>query len=836
MNHFHLSLLVIFAIHSAVLTAPDRVAGQEQTTDDSAQENVAQTITTPNNSAAVHFFETNIRPLLLEHCIKCHGDQKQEGGLRLDSREAFLTGGDTGPALVVGDAAKSLLVDAIHYRELEMPPEKPLADSQIADIERWISAGAAWPAEQTLLLRSQKTFTDQERQHWSFRPLFSVEVPNVQADWCRNEIDRFVWQRLNTQQLKPGMPAERSALIRRVTFQLTGLPPTAEEVHAFVHHPAEDAYEQLLTRLLESPAFGERWAQHWLDLVRYADSDGYKADDFRPLAWRYRDYVIASLNANKPFDQFIREQIAGDEIDPHNPQAIAATGYLRCGIYEYNQADVATQWSGMIDDITEVTADALLGLTFQCAKCHDHKFDPILQKDFYRLRAFFEPLRMHEDRLLATQQEIAAYQAQLAIWSEQTAEIRQQLAAIEDPLFTSAERTAYDRFPDEIRAVLDIASEDRSPHQRQLAELAERQIQQKRDAAEVEKKLKDEKLAAWKKLKSELKAFDHLYPAELPRAQVAIDIGSTPPPTMIPGIEDQVIEPGYLSILDPRDLQIEPIGNSSGRRTALANWLVSRQNPLTARVIVNRIWQMHFGNGLVNTPNNFGKLGTEPSHPELLDFLAMRFIESDWDIKAMHHFILQSATYQQSTAVEPELLLADPGNRWLARQNRQRLDGEEIRDAILLVSGKLDQRVGGPAVDFNSTRRSIYLKAWRNQHEPLMEAFDLPERSESVGKRNVTVTAPQSLLMMNGPWLDKMAVAFADRLESEFSEPRVQVEQAFVQAYGREPSQTECDDALQAMQEINRVSSRKTEAGKSTAGLIGICHVLFNGNEFLFTD
>ena len=388
----------------------------------------------------LQFFETKVRPILAQNCHKCHGADKQKGDLRLDVHDMALAGGESGPAVVPGKPEESLLVEAINYGSFEMPPDGKLNAEQIETLTHWVKIGAPWPDEHSgtgpALRQGRDKITDADRQYWAFQPVRHFEPPMIQGDaWSHSPIDRFLLATMKAEGVRPAPPADRQTLIRRASFDLLGLPPTPDQVEAFLADERPDAYERLIDRLLASPQYGERWARHWLDLVRYADSDGYKQDDFRPNAWRYRDYVIRTLNADKSYARFVQEQIAGDEIAPHDPEALIATGYQRLGIYEYNQRDVETQWRVLLNDVTDVTADVFLGMGLSCARCHDHKFDPILQKDYFRLQAFFTPVRLLDETPVATAEQMADYQAKLAEWEAKTADIRRELAEIEQPSY-----------------------------------------------------------------------------------------------------------------------------------------------------------------------------------------------------------------------------------------------------------------------------------------------------------------------------------------------------------------------------------------------------------------
>ena len=612
----------------------------------------------------VEFFEKKVRPILVEQCFKCHStaQKKNRGGLVVDSLAGLLQGGDTGPALVVGKPEASLLIKAVSHadKDLQMPKEK-LPAEQIAVLEQWVKMGAPWPGANTSTARPPGKITDEDRRWWAFQPVRTPSLPEVKDGWVRNPIDRFILTRLQAEGLTPAPAAERAALIRRVYFDLTGLPPTPTEVETLLKDQSPNWYETLVDRLLASPRYGERWARHWLDLVRYAESDGYRIDDYRPTAWRYRQYVIDSFNQDKPYNRFVQEQLAGDEIAPDDPAALAATGFLNLWIYEYNQRDVRTQWSIILDDITDVTADVFLGLGMGCAKCHDHKFDPILQKDYYRLQAFFAPMLPQTSTPLATPAQLAEHKEKLRRWEEKTADIRRQMEAIEAPYRQSAARGAVSKFPEDIQEMILKPVGERLPLEHQLAELAYRQVYY--EYARLDSKMKDEHKQAMIALRKQLVEHDKDRPPALPPGLTVRDVGTTPPPTIIPKRNTQV-EPGYLTLLDEAPAKIDAMPNSTGRRSTLARWITEPSNPLTTRVIVNRVWQYHFGRGLVGTSSDFGRLGDKPTHPELLDWLATRFVQDGWSIKQLHRLIMNSATYRQG-ARHPALeaaLKKDPDN------------------------------------------------------------------------------------------------------------------------------------------------------------------------------
>ncbi len=713
--------------------------------------------------AKLAFFEKEIRPLFATHCYECHGEKKQKSGLRLDHIGDILRGGETGPAIVRGDVEKSLLIEAIRYKneDLQMPPSDKgkLAPEDIARLEKWVEIGAPWPAESpSRVARDEHGFTPEARAFWTFQPLTQPQPPaGLGAGWARSDIDRFIAAKHTELGLVPSPAADRAELARRVYFDLHGLPPTREELAAFVTDPDPRAFERLVDTLLASPRYGERWAQHWLDLVRYSESDGYRADALRPGAWPYRDYVIASFNADKPYDQFVREQLAGDEIAPDKPEVLVATSYLRNPVYEWNQRDVRGQAELILNDLTDNAGEVFLGLSFGCARCHDHKFDPILQKDYFALRAFFQPVNWRTDLALATPEERARHARGQAEWEKATADIRAQMDALVGPAVEKAVRKAHDKFTDDLQAMLDKTPTQRAPHEHVLATLAERQLQYERENFDPQKALKvAEEKARYRQLEVELKKFDELKPKPLLSALVATDTGPVAPPTLMKSKKgERAIEPGFLTLIDPKPPAITPLENSTGRRTALAAWITRPDNQLATRVIVNRVWQYHFGRGLAGTPNDLGHLGERPTHPELLDWLAGRFVAGGWRIKALHRDILLSATYQQTARapVAGKAAMVDPANKYVWRFSPRRLDAEQARDAMLAASGELDLTAGGPSQDATtSPRRAIYTIKKRNTQNEFLRSLDAPAGFSSTAERQQTATPLQALLFMNGDW------------------------------------------------------------------------------------
>ncbi|MGC4046440.1 MAG: PSD1 and planctomycete cytochrome C domain-containing protein [Armatimonas sp.] len=667
------------------------------------------------------FFESRVKPILQKSCLGCHGVGTTLGGLDLRTRAGAQKGGTRGTELGT-NAAQSRLYQLISGSHApQMPPGGKLPAAEIQVLKTWLDGGAPWGGEQPLGAAQKQVW-------WSLAPL----NPHTE----KPDIDSFITVGLTENGLTPSKEASRRVLIRRVYADLWGLPPAPEDVQAFVKDSDPKAYEKLVDKLLASPAYGERWGRHWLDLARYADSGGFEGDKDRPLMWRYRDWVIDAFNSDMPYDRFLRFQLAGDELRPSDPNALIATGYLACGPQDIVENNARTR-ANELDDLVSTTGSVILGLTVGCARCHDHKYDPIAMTDYYRLSAVFAP----------------------------------------------TERREVDGPGGKIQAVTDKGRT--------------------------------------------------VPPAHLLRRGDAYLVGPE-------------IKPGFLASLPGGDATLgdAPLeATTTRRRVMLAQWITSEKNPLTARVMVNRIWMHHFGRGLVNTPSNFGVNGELPSHPELLDWLATQFIQSGWSIKKMHRLMLLSKTYRQASAIRPDAIAKDPLNRQLWRMPLQRLEGEAVRDAILTVAGTLNPERGGPPVyppvdpslradtfqgmnwpegeDSPKTwRRSVYVKVKRSLLLPQLEVFDCPEITYTVEKRNVTTTPLQALTLLNDPLILKQAGFFAARLQKERPDnPTAQVTRAYQLCLSRAPTATE----LKLSQEFLK-----------TRSLTEFCHSMLNLNEFVY--
>jgi len=729
---------------------------------------------------------------------------------------------------------------------------------------------------------AQRPFREAERRFWAFQKVIQPPVPEVNnRKWVRNEIDAFILAKLEEKNLRPNPRTDKITLIRRATLDLTGLPPSPEEVQSFLSDTSPQAYEKLVDRLLASPHYGERWGRHWLDLARYAESEGFRTDVFRPNVWRYRDYVIESLNQDKPYDRFVKEQLAGDELYPDDAAARIATGFNRHFSDEFNMNDPVQRRQEILNDVTDTVASVFLGLTYGCARCHDHKFDAILHKDYYRLQAFFANTRNENSLSILTGETARTYQQRLANWEAQTKEIR---AGIDALLADSRQRRLKNeliKFQPEVQQAFLARPEERTPFQKHMFARVRSFTNEDQDA--MGKRLSGDAHKRYEELKKQLDQFAGLKPPDPPVAQAMIDEGREAPRTYVlargafdaPGEE---VQPGFLTILDPSPARIVPPQNvnSSGRRSALANWIVDPENPLTARVMVNRIWHFHFGRGIVATTSDFGVMGDRPTHKELLDHLAVKFVENGWSMKRIHRMILLSNTYQQSSAYQPAAAAADPSNKLLWRFDRRRLEGEAIRDAMLFASRRLNPKMGGPGVyaplppgailarsveetawleekdPAEASRRSIYIVVKRNLPYPMYDAFDLPDTHESCARRYYTVTPTQSLALMNNELVLGWSQTLAGRVLNDAGLPlNAQVDRLYRIVFSRTPKTKERQAVMEFLKSQKAILGERLARKEKVllpdqvpagielahaAAFVDLCHALMNSNEFLYLN
>jgi hypothetical protein len=778
------------------------------------------------DAEGIAFFEAKIRPVLVERCYQCHsaGSEKLKGGLRVDHREGMVRGGDGGPSVVPGKPDESPLIEAIRYRDefLRMPPKAPLPPEQVADFEAWVKMGAPDPREAPPAADPPRNPIDLEkaRAFWSFRPVGDPPVPAVKdAAWPKNDVDRFVLARLEADGLAPVPVADKTTLIRRATFDLTGLPPTPEEVDAFLDDGSPRAFEAVVDRLLASPAYGERWGRHWLDLVRYADTAGCNSDFPVPSAYKYRNYVISAFNRDKPYDRFLREQVAGDQL-PVEPEAgrheqIIATGYLAISRRFGSSPD---EFHLTIDDSIDNIGKAFLGLSVSCARCHDHKFDPIPQSDYYALYGILDSSKYAYPGL-------------------ENARRAHDFVALGTPQDAEALRR-YDAEAGRLEGRLrKLKKEKNSPRNGRTLEQVN---------------------AEFDRVTEELRQLD----AHAPAVDKAYAVAEGDPhdahifrkgDPAHPGAE---VPRGFLQVLGGARLPEGMKSNSSGR-LELAAWLTDPRNPLTARVMVNRIWLHHFGKGIVPTPNDFGARGRPPTHPELLDHLASRFIRDGWSIKAMHRRLMLSRTYQLAGFDDSHNASVDPANHLQWRHDRRRLSAEEIRDAMLAVAGTLDRSEGGPfplppesefrytqhvqfvAPDsFDTPRRTIYQIQQRLRRRRILEVFDGADPNVTTPDRPLSTTAIQALYLMNDPFVHDRADELAGRLEAASPDVDGRIDLAYRLAFGRAATAEEVSagraylaDARPALAEAGLPPDEQPRAA-----LDSLMRVLLSSNEFLFVD
>ncbi len=752
------------------------------------------------------FFEKRVRPILANRCFACHGPDAGEGqaGLRLDSLDGMLRGGRSGPAIVPGQASRSLLIHAVnHDTLLQMPPKAKLSIDEVAALTRWVDGGAHWPhaaPSATRAARAMPTgreFTEAERSHWAFRPMGDPKAP-VGGETV---IDAFIRPQLDAKGLEPAPRADKRTLIRRATMDLHGLLPTPAELRDFVQDKSDRAFERVVDRLLASPRYGERWGRHWLDVARYADSNGMDDNIVHGDAWRYRDYVIRAFNRDKPYDQFVREQLAGDVItdwgDENRAEGLIATGFLMLGPKMVGEDDPVKQKLDFADEQLATTSRAFLALTVDCARCHDHKFDPIRSADYYSMLGMFTSTKT-----------VLTYR------------VTSKLNA------TALGGPGDDRRLSEIEKRFDYHSDFVTNYNR--ATTPERVLEAQQEA------LGD--------------ALEDYF--EIPKAMAAAEGDVEDLPVMIRGSH---LTPGALA---PRRFPAilagetqPPIGQQSSGRRELAGWLTRPGHPLTARVMVNRVWKWHFGEGIVRTTDNFGTLGDRPDHPELLDWLASRFVEDEWSVKSLHRRIMLSSAYQRSYSSNAAASEMDPENRLLWRANRRRMEAEAIRDTLLAVSDRLGSAMGGKTMPhrnftnlnanalsrdpslYETQRRSVYLPVLRSALYEVLAAFDFASPSTSNGSRGSTMVAPQALFMMNSSLVEEASRHFSERLAREASDDDSErIRLAYEIVYSRPAAMEEVGswDAF-----LDRYESA---AGDRAAAWRGLCRVLLSSNEFLYVQ
>ncbi|HEV7404044.1 MAG TPA: PSD1 and planctomycete cytochrome C domain-containing protein [Chthoniobacteraceae bacterium] len=874
----------------------------------------------PLSPEQADFFEKQIRPIFANRCYECHSaEKKQKGGLALDTRASTLKGGDTGPALVVGDPAKSLLIEAVRYEnhDLQMPPKKRLAEAEVKALEEWVKMGAPDPRETAPVAKAGRVIDiEAGRKFWSFTPLARVTPPAEPK--AVSPIDGFIEAKLREKGLRSAPAADKRTLLRRATFDLIGLPPTPEEIDAFLADDKPDAFERVIERLLASPQYGERWGRHWLDVARYADSNGLDENVAYGNAWRYRDYVVKAFNDDKPFDQFLTEQVAGDLL-PKSEEALTATGFLALGAKVLAEPDMRKLEMDIIDEQIDTIGKAFMGMTLGCVRCHDHKFDPITQEDYYALAAIFRSTRSLAtdskgaikywyDHSLATPEQLEEKKKFGEEVKAKKAEITAVATKARGEIQTVVQRRAADYLaaaallpakaqPADADPVAKAAQLDANIvlscrrfldlHPELPVFAAWRDLAAKQDADDVRKEYAPLVAEALVTKKGPL--YDALADAKGAFALPAknVDILDAATLATIAKMTEAVTEfetkapdlPALMSVADTEVVKELPIhlrgsyltlgkpvergfpevmrtsfappilpAKHSGR-LELARWMASSEHPLTARVLVNRVWRWHFGQGIVASTDNFGLLGDRPSHPELLDWLARTFVESGWSIKDLHRLIMKSAAYRQASRVGTDQIdqidprLIDPENRLLWRANIQRLEAEEIRDAMLATCGWLSLEIGGKtiplhnrefvfnhtskdATTYESARRALYLPIIRNHLYDMLEQFDYPDPTMPTGSRHSTVIAPQALIMMNAPVVMESSRRLAERLATLPSDEQ-RVQRVYAMLYGRPPAESERADALTFLKEAG--ASDKPDRAWTL-----LCQALYAANEFIY--
>ncbi|MBG98958.1 MAG: hypothetical protein CMN58_01280 [Solibacterales bacterium] len=863
-------------------------------------------------------FSRDVAPIFQQNCLSCHGTDQPMSQLDLRTRAGMLQGGLRGPALVPGQPNKSRIYQMVAGEATpSMPLDGNLNKDEISTLAQWINEGASWDIAQlsapapTLAKTknvhsatnyNKKEITAGDRNWWSFQQPTRRLVPEHDSPrWNRNPIDAFIKERLDIEGLEPAPRANKQTLIRRASLDLLGLLPSREEVEKFVQDASPNAFEKLIDRLLTSPHYGERWGRHWLDVARYADSGGYEHDFDYPNSWRYRDYVVRAFNEDKPYTQFIREQLAGDELDEVTNDSLIATGFNRVGpTVGHREKDNPQYRYNYLDDMIGTTSRAFMGLTVNCARCHDHKFDPITQHDYYSMLAIFFPFVNYEFAL-ADSTTVREFEMREAAITAKIKPLRQQIDILEAPYRKLALEKKLESFPVEIQQAVEIPEDKLTEGQKLLVNQVNTMSV---DLATVKDRFSLKDQEAMDTLKRKIAELEKQMPAALPRAmairdgdyrfspdgsgdQVAPGKGDrenygnikgsflpqinkefVPPtayflPTGDYRTKGYPIEPGFLQVLAKGDERtaIPPsrANPSSGRRRALAEWITSPNHPLTARVMINRLWHFHFGRGIVNTPSNFGRTGSPPIYPKLLDWLAIEFLRNDWSIKDMHRLVMNSETYQMASVFDhPQNREKDPAEKYLWRFPERRLEAEIIRDLILDASGKLNRKIGGrpffppipetillsfprgkwtmndpgPAV----WRRSIYSYWKRGLRYPMFEVFDQPNPNVTCEGRNRTTVPTQALTLLNNKFVLEQAKHFADRIATEVEDVEERIRHLYLIALSRNPDRAELEKNLSFLKQQTQYHLARGDTTPKRTALVDLCNVILNLSEFVYIN
>ena len=778
-------------------------------------------------------FSRTIQPLFAARCYSCHGPDAEEGGLQLHNREDALAELESGEfAIVPGEVEASTLLARVKSQDESerMPPEgEPLTEEEIAALRAWVDAGAEW------------------EEHWAFVPIERRDPPKVKNEaWVTNGVDAFILAGLEANGLTPAPAADKQTLVRRLYYDVTGLPPTLEQVEVFLTDERPDAYSRLVDELLASPAYGEKWARHWLDVVRYAETNSFERDAEKPYAWKYRDYVISSLNEDKPYDQFVREQLAGDELAEVTAESITATGFYRLGTWDDEPADELQSKYDDLDNIVSTTGQGFLGLTVGCARCHDHKIDPFPQTNYYRLLAFFADVTPYA---LPKKREASLFSL-TDLSSPETKQRREEIRR-------EVQELKEAKLPIEQAAIKKMDAADQR--------LTETKKRQKVLDEKLDQFLVDSQKPIYYQLVAKQKDAEKRL-AELPKKDLVLSLAKCEPhpePTHVmmrgnPHVLGDVVEASFPDLFGGEVPEIPDAAEgarSAGRRRVLADWIASPENLLTSRVIANRVWQHHFGRGIVRSANNFGQLGTPPTHPELLDWLALWLTDHEWSLKSLHRLILNSSAYRMSSASDEKALAVDPSNELFWRFDMRRLSAEEIRDSVLMVSGQLNRKMYGPSIypklseevlhtqsqpglgwgkssEEEASRRSIYIHIKRSLIPPELATFDFPETDTSCEARFITTLPAQSLNLLHGEFLQTQAGHLAKRVKATVGEEMVErVDYALQLALGREVEQATKQDGLALIESlIEEHGVEREEAFRQ------FCVVVLNLNEFVYLD